>query len=137
MAHNIAAEIQGGEEQREFNGKGYCFIETGFGKAGFASGEFYAEPRVVNIKRPRVSRIWHWGKALFEKYWLWRWFYLQGGSGWASYHRAKSVLWVWRLFGKVSGEGDHDQGGVDLFMTKGVDVLQNGSTKNQFSRNML
>jgi len=73
VAHNIAVDIQGGEK-REFDGKGYCFIETGFGKAGFASGEFYAEPRLVKIKSPRVSRIWHWGKVLFEKYWLWRWF---------------------------------------------------------------
>jgi len=73
VAYNIVADIQGGEEKR-FNGKGNCFIETGFGKAGFADGEFYAEPRVVNIKRPRISRIWHWEKILFEKYWLWRWF---------------------------------------------------------------
>jgi len=73
VAHNIAVGIEGGEE-RKFDGKGYCFVETGFGKAGFASGEFYAEPRVVNIKSPRVSRIWHLGKILFEKYWLWRWF---------------------------------------------------------------
>ena len=73
VAHNIVADIEGGEG-RKFNGKGYCFIETGFGKAGLASGEFYAEPRVVNIKSPKVSRIWHLGKVLFEKYWLWRWF---------------------------------------------------------------
>lgn len=73
VAYNTAAEIRGGEK-REFNGKGYCWIETGFGKAGFASGEFYAEPRVVNILSPKISRIWHWGKVVFEKYWLWRWF---------------------------------------------------------------
>jgi sulfide:quinone oxidoreductase len=73
VARNIVADIEGGEG-RKFNGKGYCFIETGFGKAGLASGEFYAEPRVVNIKSPKVSRIWHLGKVLFEKYWLWRWF---------------------------------------------------------------
>jgi len=73
VAHNVATDIQGGEE-RKFDGKGYCFIETGFGKAGFASGEFYEEPRAVSIKSPRVSRVWHWGKILFEKYWLWRWF---------------------------------------------------------------
>lgn len=74
VAHNIAVEIEGGGERREFDGKGYCFIETGSGKAGLASGEFYAQPRAVNIKRPEVSRMWHWGKVLFEKYWLWRWF---------------------------------------------------------------
>jgi len=74
VAHNIAAEIRGDAKQKEFDGKGYCFIETGFGKAGFATGDFYTEPRQVYIKRPRVSRIWHLGKILFEKYWLWRWF---------------------------------------------------------------
>jgi len=73
VAHNIAADIKG-EEKTKFDGKGNCFIETGFGKAGFADGEFYAEPRVVNIKKPGVSRIWHWEKIWFEKYWLWRWF---------------------------------------------------------------
>ncbi len=73
VAHNIMVDIEGGEKKK-FDGKGNCFIETGFGKAGFADGEFYAEPRVVNIKRPRISRIWHWEKVLFEKYWLWRWF---------------------------------------------------------------
>ena len=74
VAHNIAVDIEGGGKRREFDGKGYCFIETGSGKAGLASGEFYAQPRVVNIKRPEVNRIWHWGKVLFEKYWFWRWF---------------------------------------------------------------
>ncbi len=73
VANNIAADIEGGEKTK-FDGKGSCFIETGFGKAGYADGEFYAEPRVVNIKKPNVSRIWHLGKVLFEKYWLWRWF---------------------------------------------------------------
>jgi len=74
VAHNIAVDIAGGGERKEFDGKGYCFIEAGSGKAGLASGEFYAEPRVVNIKSPKISRIWHLGKILFEKYWLWRWF---------------------------------------------------------------
>ncbi len=74
VAHNIAAEITGSGVRKEFDGKGYCFIEAGFGKAGFADGEFYSEPRKVSIKWPRVSRVWHWGKGLFEKYWMWRWF---------------------------------------------------------------
>ena len=73
IAHNIAAKIKGVSPDKEFNGKGYCFIELGDGRAGFASGNFYAEPEpVVNLKNP--SRIWHWGKVLFEKWWLWKWF---------------------------------------------------------------
>lgn len=73
IAHNIAAKIKGVSPDKEFNGKGYCFIELGDGTAGYASGNFYAEPEpVVNLKNP--SRIWHWGKILFEKWWLWKWF---------------------------------------------------------------
>ena len=73
VAHNIAAEINGISKKEEFNGKGYCFIELGDGRAGFASGNFYNEPEpIVNLKKP--SRMWHWGKILFEKWWLWRWF---------------------------------------------------------------
>ena len=51
----------------------FGFIGLGDGRAGYASGNFYAEPKpVVNMKKPSV--IWHWGKALFEKWWLWHWF---------------------------------------------------------------
>jgi len=33
----------------------------------------YAEPKpVVKLKSP--SRLWHWGKVLFEKWWLRKWF---------------------------------------------------------------
>lgn len=74
VASNIVVEVNGSGARREFDGKGYCWIEAGFGKAGFASGEFYSEPRVVKVKWPGVSRVWHWGKILFEKYWLWKWF---------------------------------------------------------------
>lgn len=48
-------------------------IEIGHGMAGYGSGDFYAEPHpTVKLKKP--GRIWHWGKVLFEKWWLWRWF---------------------------------------------------------------
>ncbi len=73
VAHNIAAKINGMSSKKEFNGRGYCFIELGDGRAAYASGNFYAEPRpVVDVKKPSV--LWHWGKVLFEKWWLWRWF---------------------------------------------------------------
>jgi len=74
VAHNIVSDIQGGGE-REFNGWGECFLEVGYGKAGMVRGNFYAEPTPkAKIRRPRLSRMWHWSKILFEKYWLWRWF---------------------------------------------------------------
>lgn len=72
VAHNIAVEIKGGEK-KEFNGKGFCFLEMGGSIAGYASGDFYAEPSPrVNLRKP--GRLWRWGKVLFEKYWFWKWF---------------------------------------------------------------
>ncbi len=73
IAHNMVTKINGGSGTKEFDGKGYCFIELGDGKAGYASGNFYMEPTpVVNMKKPSI--FWHWGKVLFEKWWLWKWF---------------------------------------------------------------
>lgn len=73
VAENIVREIKGLPADREYDGHASCFLEVGYGKAGFASGDFYAEPAPqVTMKSP--SRRWHWGKILFEKYWLWKWF---------------------------------------------------------------
>lgn len=69
VAARIVAEIQGANPQERFDGVGYCWIETGGGSAGFASGQFYAEPDPV-VPLPRPGRLWHWGKVAFEKYWL-------------------------------------------------------------------
>ncbi|MHB1090308.1 MAG: NAD(P)/FAD-dependent oxidoreductase [Ilumatobacteraceae bacterium] len=70
---NIDSNMKGLPADKEFDGHGFCFLETGYGKAGLASGNFYAEPvPVVKMKRP--GRMWHWGKVLFEKYWLRKWF---------------------------------------------------------------
>lgn len=73
VAHNIAVEINGKGKPKQFTGKGECFIELGDGKAGFARGNFYAEPfPEVMIYKP--GRYWHAGKVLFEKDWFRRWF---------------------------------------------------------------
>ena len=69
VARRISEEVRGVETEAEFDGLGFCWIETGGGSAGFASGEFYAEPDPV-VPLPRSGRVWHWGKILFEKYWL-------------------------------------------------------------------
>ncbi|MEW6716540.1 MAG: FAD/NAD(P)-binding oxidoreductase [Chloroflexota bacterium] len=69
VARRIAEDIKGIGSQAEFDGLGFCWIETGNGSAGFASGEFYAEPDPI-VPLPRSGRLWHWGKILFEKYWL-------------------------------------------------------------------
>ena len=73
VARPIAYEINGLGRQARFDGKGYCWIETGDGRAGFAGGRFYSDPEPrVRIARP--GRLWHWGKVAFEKWWLRRWF---------------------------------------------------------------
>jgi sulfide:quinone oxidoreductase len=73
VARQIADELRGRKSQASFDGRGYCWIETGDGRAGFAGGSFYADPEPrVRIARP--GRLWHWGKVAFEKWWLGRWF---------------------------------------------------------------
>ncbi len=69
VAQRIADEIRGTATQAHFDGMGFCWIETGAGSAGFASGDFYAEPDPA-VPLPRAGRLWHWGKVLFERYWL-------------------------------------------------------------------
>jgi sulfide:quinone oxidoreductase len=69
VAHNIAAEIRGEATDARFMGHGECFVETGDGRAGFGSGNFYAEPAPqVSLKPP--SRWRRLGKVIYEKYWL-------------------------------------------------------------------
>lgn len=73
VVENILSELKALPAEKEYNGHAYCFLELGYGKAGFAGGNFYAEPTPV-VKMRRPGRLWHWGKVLFEKYWLWKWF---------------------------------------------------------------
>jgi len=72
VADNIAASIEGRPATATFDGHGGCFIETGFGKAGYGSGNFYAEPSpAVTIRPP--SRRHHLGKVAFEVNVMKRW----------------------------------------------------------------
>lgn len=81
VAYNIAQHLTDGKltrlwhwgKERVFSGSGYCFVEVGDGKAGYLTGEFFADPAPkVTFHDP--SSAYHWGKVVFEKYWLWRWF---------------------------------------------------------------
>lgn len=70
VAANLAHAWTGKGASRRFEGEGMCFIETGEGRAGLGKGNFYAEPTPqVRMRLPSV--IWHAGKILYEKYWLW------------------------------------------------------------------
>jgi sulfide:quinone oxidoreductase len=73
VAHNIAVAITGKGEPGRFEGHGECFVEMGDGKAGFARGNFYAEP-APSVKMYTPGPHWHAAKVLFEKDWLRRWF---------------------------------------------------------------
>jgi sulfide:quinone oxidoreductase len=72
VARNIASRISGGDAVKRFDGEGSCFLETGGGAAGVARGNFYAQPRRIQMRSP--SRRGHWGKIAFERYWLWKWY---------------------------------------------------------------
>jgi sulfide:quinone oxidoreductase len=68
-AQRIVAEIDGPSARAEFCGDGYCMLEAGEDMAGFAFGNFFAEP-APEIRLRRAGRGWHLGKVLFEKWWL-------------------------------------------------------------------
>ncbi len=72
VADNISASINGKDSTSSFDGHGGCFIETGFGKAGYGSGNFFAEPSPsVKIRQP--SRRFHLSKVAFEFNVMKRW----------------------------------------------------------------
>src|SRR3989338_2757774 len=73
VAENLAAEINGLNPNKKYDGQSYCFLELGYGKSGFAGGNFYSKPSPM-IKMRRPGRLWHCGKILLEKYWFWRYF---------------------------------------------------------------
>jgi sulfide:quinone oxidoreductase len=69
VARNLAHAIEGKNGPASFDGYGECFIEAGHMRAGFGSGDFYAEPvPKVAVNQPSIAR--HLAKVLFEKRWL-------------------------------------------------------------------
>ena len=69
VARRITAEITGAGERGEFPGIGYCMLEAGESQAGFAFGNFFAEPS-PQIELRKTGGTWHLGKVLFEQWWL-------------------------------------------------------------------
>ncbi len=49
VAESIAAEINGAAKPARYDGKGFCYIEVGTGKAAYGAGTFYGMPG------PRIS----------------------------------------------------------------------------------
>lgn len=69
VARRIAATLAGGQASDVFDGEGYCWVETGAGRAAFAVGRFFAEPDPTLVLRA-PGRSWHAGKVLFERSWI-------------------------------------------------------------------
>jgi len=69
VAERIADEISGRTPKAQFCGTGYCMLEAGEGLAGFAFGDFFAEPS-PRLELRKLGRAWHLGKVLFEQWWL-------------------------------------------------------------------
>jgi sulfide:quinone oxidoreductase len=69
VANRIAHDIAGAGKPADFCAGGYCMLEAGEEMAGFAYGDFYAEPS-PKIELRKVGRSWHLGKVLFERWWL-------------------------------------------------------------------
>jgi sulfide:quinone oxidoreductase len=69
VARRIAAEITGKKIEDVFYGEGYCMLEAGENVAGFAYGNFFAEPS-PQIQLRKLGWAWHMGKVLFEQWWL-------------------------------------------------------------------
>ncbi len=68
IAHELGAHVT----VKKFDGIGYCFIETGNGRAAYVSASYFTTPSpVISYHEPNVT--YHWGKVVFEKYWMWRW----------------------------------------------------------------
>jgi len=73
VADNITHAVTGKGKPGSFAGHGECFLESGDGKAGFGSGDFFAEP-APQVKLHQPSRTLHLGKVAYEKFWLFEWF---------------------------------------------------------------
>jgi sulfide:quinone oxidoreductase len=69
VARRLAAKITGTSTDAAFCGDGYCMLEAGEDLAGFASGNFFAEPS-PELRLHRIGKAWHLGKVLFERWWL-------------------------------------------------------------------
>jgi sulfide:quinone oxidoreductase len=74
VADRIADELAGRTPTETFDGHGACYLETGDGRAAYATGNFYAaDGPTVQLRSP--ARRWHLAKAAVERYWLTRWWW--------------------------------------------------------------
>ncbi|MBI5282951.1 MAG: NAD(P)/FAD-dependent oxidoreductase [Candidatus Solibacter usitatus] len=91
VAGRIADEMTGRAAEAKFCGDGYCMLEAGEDVAGFAYGNFFAEPS-PEVRLKQIGKAWHLGKVLFEQWWL-----APVGL------RRRVIGWVVRAGGKLYG----------------------------------
>ena len=73
VAEEIAGELGGELSLAGFDGRGFCFVESGGGKASVVRGEFFASP-TPKLEIGEPSPDWLREKHDFEKVRLERWF---------------------------------------------------------------
>ena len=73
VAAAILAELEGAPHPAAFDGRGFCFVETGRGAAALVEGEFFAQPE-PNVGIREVSAEHAALKRRFEQERLARWF---------------------------------------------------------------
>jgi sulfide:quinone oxidoreductase len=66
VARNIASQILGEGQTGAFDGKGFCYIETGEDKAAYGSGDFYAYP-VPRVYLEAASEKFHKERRALEQ----------------------------------------------------------------------
>jgi sulfide:quinone oxidoreductase len=69
VAKNIIKRLKNLKADEKFCADGFCMLEAGEELAGFAYGDFFAEPH-PKIQLKQIGKKWHIGKVLFEKWWL-------------------------------------------------------------------
>jgi sulfide:quinone oxidoreductase len=72
VAGRIAAAIRGAASTTTFCGDGFCMLEAGADVAGVAFGDFFHEPS-PDVRVKSIGKAWHFGKVLFEQWWLSPW----------------------------------------------------------------
>ncbi len=72
VSQTLAARLRGRGREQRYQGHGECFIEMGAGVAGFARGNFYAEPE-PQVQMYRAGRHWHAAKVAYERNWWHTW----------------------------------------------------------------
>lgn len=66
VAGNISGEVLGEAKQSRFDGKGFCYLEMGDGRAAYGSGNFYAYP-VPRVYLEPPSQQYHKERRELER----------------------------------------------------------------------